>query len=166
MTLAEVKSLPFFKGFKHRKKSAVFQYILLVYDLESDISNERDLEERKKIALERTKLPKEEDWVQEIVKCTHPEVSILIDYFLGYQMNDEWSFLIAQRELHHALMKEIREPGGKTKDRTVASQNAEAVMSRIKRMELEIYGGEAEIQNGKNQLRKTKLEQFVADNRT
>lgn len=167
MKVSEIKKLPFFKDCKHRKKNSVFLYIILVYDLQDGLKDERDLEERKKQALEETKLPVEEKWVKQLMEChDDSEFSEMIDYFIAYQMNDEWSFLIAQRQLYHTLMKEIRSPKTDTKARTEASKNADAIMGRIKRLEHEIYGGDDETLNSRKVYRKTKLEQFVKETRT
>jgi hypothetical protein len=108
-------------------------YIRLVYSDKSDLNDITNLEDRKKQACERAKLPYDDEKTQEIVHMKNKDVNTAIFNFCAEQCPYEFNLLISKEHLFLEQMQMLMEPLKKTTDdgKTIEDVDEERMMKRI-----------------------------------
>ncbi len=125
---------------------SIEQYIQLIYSQDSPLNKVQDLEERKKLACEKAKLPYDDPKTKEIIHLKNPNVNEAIFSHLRLSNPNKFILLIANQHLFWEQMQKLMEPIKADEDmlketnlKNTISKNAEELLERIDKLSLDVF---------------------------
>jgi len=140
---------------------SILRYMIMVYDPKSPlVFNERDLNYRKGIAVELSRL--DEEVSEAVINSTHKySLNLIVKYLIRFARSKEWAAICAFESSYNESIKEVMEPiSGKNSREKLDSVQKKAVIKQeiiedIKRLDMlyrTFFGEDEELQKNKKRL--------------